>query len=94
MQDLQNVLGLVGVMLLAVPAWHVNRYALLLARLSPKVEIRSPAFEQRRAELQRKLQAQRDSWVPWKSWCLVGGTVAAGLSYAIPFLPRLLHGVG
>lgn len=89
-QDLQNLLGLISVVLLAIPAWHVNRYALLLARLSPKVEVRSAAFEQRRADLQRKFQAHRDDWVPWKSWCLIVGTIAAGLSAAVPFLPWLL----
>lgn len=74
--------GLVGVLLLAIPAFHAARYGALLAKLqnaSDSRDLAPKAYDEAAAALAR----QRDSWKPWKSCCLRIGTVLAVLSYGL-----------
>ena len=94
MDVLANLLGLVGVGLLAVPAFHVNKYALLIARLAkPKVNIRAEELERKRKETLAELERLRDGWTPKKARCLVVGTLIAGLSYVVPVIGDIMHAV-
>lgn len=84
-----QALGLLSVVLLAVPALHAARYARLLSRLHriprSRGTVGQAAIEQARASL----QAQRDSWTRLKGFCLLAGTLCAGLSYALAFAVAL-----
>jgi hypothetical protein len=85
-----NITGLLGVLLLAIPALHVNHYALLIARISaPKVNVQSDAAARRRKELVNSLATLKSRWSPWKAWCLIGGTVCAAASYTLAIVARL-----
>lgn len=82
-----NLLGLASVILLAIPAIHVSRYALKAAQISAL----RPVFRDQRMREQidrtiGELNAIRDSWSDGKARCLVLGIVAGAASYALPVL--------
>jgi hypothetical protein len=90
--DWANLAGLIGVAMLAYPALIVNRYAKLLANLSKLAPAPSDPTEiQMREETMDAIAKIRDGWSFDESSCLMGGTCLAGLSYALPLLPVLLH---
>jgi hypothetical protein len=76
-----DILTFSSLALLAVPAFHVNRYARRAARLS---RLRfQPGFS-RLNEVYRKalkaLEDARDGWKPWKAQLLLWGTIAGALA--------------
>jgi hypothetical protein len=81
--------GLLGVVLLAVPALHVNRYGRLLARTSGG-EATSPALQKKRTQLLAKLKHIQESWTFWKGASLIAGTILAGISFVLGLLKALL----
>lgn len=81
-----NVAGVVGVALLAVPAWHVAHYALLMARLSGKRDHLGADFDTVVQRTLSDLEKLRDSWGMGKFIALVLGTLAAGSSYVLPLI--------
>ena len=74
-------LGLGSVLLLAIPAWYVARYALLSARLSGKRDIMGQGLDAIADQTMTDLERLRDSWGMGKVLALIAGTVAAALSY-------------
>ncbi len=79
--------GLLSVLLLAAPAYHLNRYAGLKSRLGKsKVRFEAAKLEQIRTDVLIELQTLQDAWSPWKAWCLHIGTVTAALACATPLL--------
>jgi hypothetical protein len=79
-----SLVGLVSVVCLAVPAWHINKYGRLLARLSPtKTDYADQAVQQMREQARAALQHLQIRWTAWKSNLLVAGTLLAGASYVI-----------
>jgi len=90
MQTLANLFGVIGVLLLLVPILYVERYARLLHRLSKlKIEISSPAVRKRVAEIEHNLAEHKVKWHPFRSVCLIAGTLLCGLSYLLPLLQLL-----
>jgi uncharacterized membrane protein len=81
-----NVVGVLGVILLAVPAWHVARYALLMARLSGKRDHLGAGLDSVVTQTMEDLEKLRDSWGMRKFSALIAGTLAAGLSYILPLI--------
>ena len=85
-----NLIGLVSVLAVSVPALYANRYGRLLYKLA-KLDSRSAALKIARAGLEADLQKQRDRW-SWKnSVLLLGGTILAGLSYGLGVAKTLIH---
>ena len=79
-----NGIGLVGIACLAVPALHANKYGKLIYRLSTiKGQFADPNINKLRRELLQSLRELQSEWTPWKSRLLIGGTILAGLSYAL-----------
>lgn len=94
MEVFADVLGFIGVVLLAVPALHVNKYALLMARLAnAKVRLRDDELAAKRDEVLKALATLRDDWKPWKAQCLLFGTIFAGLSYLVPVLAAICRAI-
>ncbi len=77
-----NGVGLLGVVLLFVPAWHANKYAMLMARLGT-LHPTSLALRQKQQKTMQDLKKLRDSWTPWKGRALIWGTLLAGLSFLL-----------
>lgn len=77
-------MGLAGIVCLAVPAWHANKYARLVARISgPEIVFSSPAAHTVREEARESLKQLQNQWTVWKSNLLIAGTILAGSSYII-----------
>ncbi|SLN33841.1 hypothetical protein [Oceanibacterium hippocampi] len=85
-----DIAGIVGVLLLAVPAWHVGRYALKAARFAGIRRNFDAALQAELDATAAELEAIGDRWSYWKFALFVAGTFAAALSYAIPLLARFL----
>lgn len=85
-QFLSDIFGLIGVLALAWPAVHVCRYALKAAYLSEMRKNLDPKLRDQLAVTIGNLHKIRDSWSKPKAVCLIGGTICAGLSYALPIL--------
>ena len=86
-----NLCGLAGVVLLAVPALHVSRYALKaasLARLRPDVR-KDPRLRRQLETTIGELNTTRDSGHRGKALLLIGGMVAGAASYVIPVVVDL-----
>jgi hypothetical protein len=80
---------------LSVPAWHVNRYARLAARITlNRVRLADPELARRHRALLEKLQRLRDEWKPWKAWCLHVGTSAGLLAALLTVVVSLRETVG
>ena len=79
------VLGFFGFVALMVPVFHVNKYARLLHQLT-KVEPVIKGTEQARHIIEKKLNNHKDSWRPWKGWCLIGGTLMVIGSYSVQLI--------
>lgn len=85
MEFLAIALGFLGFVALMVPVFHVNKYARLLHQLI-KLEPVIKGTEQARHIIEKKLKDHKDSWKPWKSWCLIGGTLMVIGSYTIQLI--------
>ena len=86
-----NATGLIGILCLAVPAWHANKYGRLVARLSalPTEDI-DPEILDIRHETFKALDEIRVQWTAWKSRLLVYGTVLTGASYALGIIKSVV----
>jgi len=74
-------LAFLSLCFLSVPAWHINHYARLAARVTlTRVELTDPVVKERHSALLKKLSDVRDGWKPWKAWCLHIGTVSGLLA--------------
>jgi len=86
LKALADLLALLSVVFLAIPAYHINHYAWLAARVTlTHVHIVDPELEARHQALRKKLEALRDAWTPWKAWCLHIGTATGLLAAALTF---------
>ena len=74
-----NAVGLVGIVLLAIPAFHASKYGRLLAKIGT-IKPDSSALMQKRKQLIEDLHALQDDWTPWKGNALIWGTILTGLS--------------
>lgn len=82
-----NLLGLTSVILLAIPAIHVSRYALKAAKISAlRPVFRNPRMRAQIDQTIGELNAIRDSWSDGKARCLVLGIIAGAASYLLPVL--------
>lgn len=91
MDTVGNILGLIGIILLSVPAFYANKYANLIYRVrrsQPNYE--DPTIKSDREKATKQLEAIRDQWTPFKSFCLIAGTILAGLSYLLPLVKAFL----
>lgn len=74
---LVDVLTFASLVLLGVPAWHINHYAKLASRLAQlRLQLKFEPMAERHRQLKEKMNQLRDEWKPWKAWCLFAGTVA------------------
>jgi hypothetical protein len=88
-----DILGLAGVILLAVPVWHINKYALLASRLANlRVRLDDPTLSARRVQIVQNLRNLQGDWKRWKALCLAFGTAAAAASYALSLISKLTQG--
>lgn len=76
-----DILTFASIALLAIPAFHINRYARRAARLSalrfePGFDVLSDIFMKAKTELEEA----RDGWKPWKAQLLLWGTIAGALA--------------
>jgi hypothetical protein len=84
---LSNAVGLIAVILLALPALYAARFGRLAVQLR-----NLPALDKTQASIdmhetaRRKVEDQRNAWDPSLNSSLLAGTVLAGLSYAIAIL--------
>lgn len=79
-----NLLGLMGALMLFVPAMYgawVVRRASRLDRLAGIVD--DPVIEQRRAAAVNEILSLQDKWNPWLALCLFGGLAMSVLSYGV-----------
>jgi len=81
-----HVAGLIGVVLLAFPAFYVARYAYLAAKISNSRAKLHPGWENVVEDAAKKLGVHRDSWGWGRFSALVAGTLAAAASYVLGFL--------
>jgi hypothetical protein len=88
-----NCIGLLGVVLLAIPALFVNSYGRMLAKLAkldgPTV-MQNPALQRARRDLAAAIHRKQGDWTPLKGGLLVGGTALAGLSYLLGIIKAWL----
>lgn len=88
---LVDVLTFLSLVLLAIPAWHINHYAKLAAQLSSlRVELRMSSLAERHRQLREKINKLRDEWKPWKAWFLFLGTIAGALAAVLSMLDHWL----
>lgn len=78
-----QLLGLAGFLLLAFPAFHVAKYGRLMVSAEAARPGPGGAGEKPYQTALKALQNHRDSWKPWKGWCLKWGTGLTILSYAL-----------
>ncbi|MEJ1967176.1 MAG: hypothetical protein WDN03_00855 [Rhizomicrobium sp.] len=84
MQLAADLVGLLGVLFFAVPAYYANGLAWLSARLANlKVVFADPGQEARRQKIIADLAAQQDAWTPWKAFFLIAGIVASAASFLV-----------
>ncbi len=87
MQLASDLVGLLSVLLFAVPAYYANGIAKAVANLrNPKVVFGHHDAEQWRREVVEEFSKLQDQWTWWKSACLLGGVGAAAISYALLIL--------
>lgn len=84
-----QLLGLVGVALLAVPAVYVAQYAALAAKLNKAKKNRGSGWDETVKTALSNLQAKRDGWNKWMTAALLGGIGAAGLSYIVGLIAAI-----
>jgi hypothetical protein len=77
-----NLLGFVGVLLLAWPAFYAARYGALFARLR-KIDPLDPRLAETHEQAKKNLQDKQGEWGPVLSWCLRLGVVCAAASYLV-----------
>jgi hypothetical protein len=78
---LADSFALLSLCFLSVPAWYINHYARLAARVTlTRVVLADAALKERHHALLEELATLRDGWKPWKAWCLHIGTVSGLLA--------------
>lgn len=82
-----NVVGLIAVILLALPALYAAKFGRLATRLRNLAPLDdSPEARNMHERAKRDLEDQRNAWGPSLNFSLLAGTFLAGLSYAIAIL--------
>jgi hypothetical protein len=93
MDLLVNVIGFAGVLCLAVPALHANKYARLVARLAAsKAPYKNPAVIAERGKVLVELRELQNAWTRWKANLLLAGVILAGASYLLGIAKALMPG--
>jgi hypothetical protein len=84
---ISNLVGLLGVGLLALPAMYAARFGRLATRLRnlPPLD-GTPEAEARHARAGRELEDQRNAWSPGLNFALLAGTALTALSYVVAIL--------
>jgi hypothetical protein len=89
-----NAVRLMGVVCLAVPAWHVNKYGRLVARLSEsRVPFTNPAIHAAKKKAVEDLRSYQNKWTRWKSSLFLIGTFLVILSSLLGLLKPVLGSV-
>ena len=84
LKSVADVLALLSVAALSIPAWYANRYGYLLIKMKLKsLRLGAPEFQAQYDGLVQELQELRDGWKPWKGWCFYIGTAPGLLAAAI-----------
>lgn len=92
MDTLVDFLTLASAGLLAIPAWHFNRYARLSSRATlHRIRIADAEIARKHQAVLKELQELRDSWKCWKAWCLHIGTAAGLIAAALAAIDGLLR---
>lgn len=82
-----NAVGLIAVILLALPALYAAKFGRLATRLRNLAPLDdSPEARNMHERARQELEDQRNAWGPSLNFSLLTGTVLAGLSYAIGIL--------
>jgi hypothetical protein len=93
MQLAADVIGLISILLFAVPALYASRIArTVLTAKKPQVVFGDPEAEKWRNDIVKTFFELKDQWTPWKGWCLIGGIATGAISYVILLLKD--YGVG
>lgn len=87
-----SLLGLLGIVLLGVPALHLDRYARRVVRLrSLRSAVADAELARRRQALVAELVDLRDGWSRWKRYCLYCGIALAASGQLLALLNALGH---
>lgn len=88
---LTSLFGLVGIVLLAVPAIHADRYGLKISKLARMTSpIKSPLADEIKADAMSSLERVQFDW-SWKlSACLRAGTLLTVLSQVLALYKAIL----
>ncbi len=88
MDTAANLLGLVGVALLAFPAFYAAKYGSLIVQVKniDPVDVRLKETHERAI---KRLADHQGEWRPALSWCLRIGTLFAGASYLIMLMKAI-----
>ena len=80
-----NLAGLIGVLLLAAPAFYAAKYGLLAYRATEAgpIDPKDPSAVKIHDGVVRELTDHQSRWTPTLSRCLKGGTFFAGLGYLL-----------
>jgi hypothetical protein len=76
-------LGLVGFVLLTIPAFHAAKYARLLGQAELAKPNAASAGQQAYDNAVSALHTHREKWTWWKSMCLQFGSLLSVASYAV-----------
>ncbi len=87
-----NLLGLIGVLLLAAPALYAAKYGMLAARLKTAGPIDPNNAEAKKIhdDTLQAIAEHQSEWTSLLSGCLKGGTLLAGLSYLLGLAKALI----
>jgi hypothetical protein len=76
-----NASGLLGVALLAAPAFYAARYGKLAYRARELGPLdNTAAMVEAHNKAVSNLETHQSGWTPWHSYCLVWGTVLSGVN--------------
>jgi hypothetical protein len=87
-----NLAGLIGVLLLAAPAFYAAKYGLLAYRLveAGPIDPDDPAAVEIYESVVKDLTDHQSHWTPALSRCLKAGTFIAGLGYLFGLAKALM----
>jgi hypothetical protein len=78
-----QLLGLVGFVLLSIPAFHAAKYGKLLVKAEAAKPREGSVLEESHQKAVEALDKHRDLWTVGKSRCLRWGTVLSVASYGL-----------
>jgi hypothetical protein len=87
-----NLIGLLGVLLLAAPAFYAAKYGILVARLKTAgpIDPNNAEAVKIHEDTLKELADHQSEWTPLLSRCLKAGTFCAGVSYLLGFVKALI----